>query len=64
MKFNTFWKYSYPMSVVYDGVLLNSHFCNIALSRQYAAQGTLDYFTYFVWHMLQNLRLSTISKKY
>jgi len=53
MKLNTFWKYSYPMSVVCDGVLLNSHFCNIAFSRQYAAQGTLDYSAYFTQHVTE-----------
>jgi len=41
------------MSVVCDGVLLNSHFCNIALSRQYAAQGMLDYSGYFTQHVTE-----------
>lgn len=35
------------MSVVCDGVLLNSHFCNIALPRQYAAQRHAGLFSVF-----------------
>lgn len=46
--------------IVCDGVLLNSHFCNIVLSRQYAAEDMLDYSAYFTQHVTEFATFNSI----